>query len=76
MPREEVGELDNEVRRRIERKVRSVKSFRQIDLTLHLIEVNEDYARTMNKIIFERVLEENGPASLPLPLALSHLEHN
>lgn len=35
------------------------KKLENVETTSLLIEVNNDYARTMNKIIFDRFLEEN-----------------
>jgi len=49
-----------------------------METTALLIEVNNDYARTMNKIIFDRFLEDNSNEMsnrdlFPVPLALPNI---
>jgi len=41
------------------------KKLEQMETTALIIEVNNDYARTMNKIIFDRYLEENNDIDDP-----------
>ncbi len=39
--------------------IAKTKKLQNLETTALLIEVNNDYARTMNKIIFDRFLEDN-----------------
>jgi len=50
--------LDAEQKRRLEQMTKT-KKLEGIDPTPLLIDVSYDYSRTMNKIIFDKFLEEN-----------------
>lgn len=72
MPTQEIPDLDAEQIGRIKEMVQNNKSLRkQIDLNPKINEVNLDFARTMNKIIFDKHMEEkNGDliaSNLQLP---------
>jgi dynein heavy chain len=77
MPTEELSELDPEQISRIISMAtasRYLKSRGSVDTTAIMFEVNQDFARTMNKIIMEKTLEKSPeelqdmiPANLQLP---------
>ena len=77
MPAEELSELDPEQISRIIHMAtasRYLKSRQNVDTTGIMYEVNQDFARTMNKIIMEKTLEKSPeeladmiPANLQLP---------
>ena len=77
MPTEELSELDPEQISRIIHMAtasRYLKSRQNVDTTGIMYEVNQDFARTMNKIIMEKTLEKSAeelsdmiPANLQLP---------
>ena len=77
MPSEELSELDPEQISRIISMAtasRYLKSRQNVDTTAIMFEVNQDFSRTMNKIIMEKTLEKSPdelqdmiPASLQLP---------
>jgi dynein heavy chain len=77
MPPEELSELDPEQISRIIHMAtasRYLKSRQNVDTTGIMYEVNQDFARTMNKIIMEKTLEKSEeelkdmiPANLQLP---------
>jgi len=77
MPTEELSELDPEQISRIIHMAtasRYLKSRQNVDTTGIMYEVNQDFARTMNKIIMEKTLEKSPeelqdmiPANLQLP---------
>jgi len=53
----DLPELDQEQKRRLESMAKT-KKLKDIDCTNLLMEVGYDYSRTMNKIIFNKFLEE------------------
>jgi dynein heavy chain len=62
MPTEELSELDPEQISRIISMAtasRYLKSRQNVDTTAIMFEVNQDFARTMNKIIMEKTLEKS-----------------
>jgi dynein heavy chain len=77
MPTEELAELDPEqISRIISMATASkyLKSRQNVDTTAIMFEVNQDFARTMNKIIMEKTLEKSQeeledmiPAELQMP---------
>jgi len=78
MPTDEPSELDPEQISRIIHMAtasRYLKSRQNVDTTQIMYEVNQDFARTMNKIIMDKALEQNQdeenkdmiPANLTLP---------
>lgn len=77
MPTEELAELDPEqISRIISMATASkyLKSRQNVDTTAIMFEVNQDFARTMNKIIMEKTLEKTPdelqdmiPANLTMP---------
>ena len=60
MPTQDLNDLDAEQTRRLENltKTKNLANDNAETTTL-LLEVGHDYARTMNKIIFDKYLEEN-----------------
>ncbi len=58
MPNQDLNELDTEQRKRLDMLAKT-KKLEQMDTTQLLMEVNNDYERTMNKIIFDKYLAEN-----------------
>lgn len=58
MPNQDLNELDTEQRKRLDMLAKT-KKLEQMDTTQLLMEVNNDYERTMNKIIFDKYLHEN-----------------
>ncbi|CAD8156782.1 unnamed protein product [Paramecium pentaurelia] len=56
MPIQDLSELDTEQKRRLEQLAKT-KKLENLDTTALIAEVNYDYMRTMNKIIFDRYLE-------------------
>jgi len=72
MPTQDLNELDSEQRKRLEILTTNTKKLREakIDLTPLLMEVNNDYARTMNRIIFDKYHEECSTELLPANLRL------
>ena len=62
MPTEELDDLDPEqISRIISMATASkyLKSRQNVDTTAIMFEVNQDFARTMNKIIMEKTLEKS-----------------
>lgn len=73
MPTQDLSELDTEQKRRLEHLAKN-KKLESVETTQLLMEVNQDYLRTMNKIIFDNYLEntlkeedESYPHHLNLP---------
>lgn len=58
MPIQDLNELDTEQKKRLEILAKT-KKLENIETTALLIEVNNDYTRTMNKIIFDKFMAEN-----------------
>lgn len=58
MPLTDLSELDSEQKKRLEH-LSKTKQLEGAEVTSLLIEINNDYARTMNKIIFDKYLEDN-----------------
>jgi dynein heavy chain len=56
--------LDSEQKKRLELLAKT-KKMESLETTALIIEVNNDYARTMNKIIFERYLDETNELDDP-----------
>jgi dynein heavy chain len=54
----DLPELDQEQKRRLENMAKT-KKIKDMECTTLLMEVGYDYSRTMNKIIFNKFLEEN-----------------
>jgi dynein heavy chain len=57
MPLHDLSELDTEQKKRIEALAKT-KKLENMETTALTLEVNSDFGRTMNKIIFDRYLEE------------------
>lgn len=55
MPIQDLSELDTEQKRRLELLAKT-KKIENVDATAVLGEVNYDYMRTMNRIIFDRFI--------------------
>lgn len=71
MPLHDLSELDTEQKKRIE-SLAKTKKLENSETTSLTLEVNSDFGRTMNKIIFDKYLEENRddesyPSYLQLP---------
>jgi len=58
MPREDLADLDQEQKKRLEELTKNTKALKGEDLADLIIEVDNDYERTMNKIIFDKYLED------------------
>ena len=58
MPLTDLSELDSEQKKRLEH-LSKTKQLEGAEVTNLLTEINNDYARTMNKIIFDKYLEDN-----------------
>ncbi len=52
MPLQDLSELDTEQKKRLQNLAKT-KKLESMETTTLIIEVNADYTRTMNKIIFE-----------------------
>jgi len=63
MPMQDLNELDSEQKKRLESTCRT-KKLDSEDITGLLQEVNNDYTRTMNKIIFDKFLEDNDTTNI------------
>jgi len=73
MPTHQIPEIDNEEVNRILSMTQNTKQLRgksSSDTTTLLSEVNFEFAKTMNKIIFDKHLEVNGPNLISGPLVL------
>lgn len=57
MPVQDLSDLDTEQKRRLE-SLAKTKKLENLDATALLGEVNYDYMRTMNKIIFDKYLAD------------------
>lgn len=57
MPLHDLSELDTEQKKRIE-SLAKTKKLENLETTALTLEVNSDFGRTMNKIIFDKYLEE------------------
>ncbi len=60
MPFQDLSELDTEQKKRIETLAKT-KKLEEMETTNLILEVSNDFARTMNKIIFDTFLEEQAP---------------
>jgi dynein heavy chain len=58
MPTQDLVDLDTEQKRRLEHLAKT-KKLEAAETTGLIMEVNNDYLRTMNKIIFDTYLEES-----------------
>ena len=65
MPLQDLSELDTEQKKRLE-SLAKTKKLETLETTALIIEVNNDYSRTMNKIIFDKYLEEQNELTDPL----------
>jgi len=77
MPTNKIPEIDNEKVNRILGMTQNTKQLRgksSSDTTTLLNEVNFDFAKTMNKIIFDKHIEQNGPNLISGPLTLPEKE--
>jgi dynein heavy chain len=73
MPTHQIPEIDNEEVNRILSMTQNTKQLRgksSSDTTILLSQVNFEFAKTMNKIIFDKHLENNGPNLISGPLYL------
>lgn len=61
MPLQDLSELDTEQKKRLE-ALSKTKLLENMDTTQLIIEVNNDYCRTMNRIIFNKYMEDTDPA--------------
>lgn len=59
MPKHDLNHLDEPQTARIETLVKNTEKMRKEDLTPYIDAVNDDYERTMNKIIFDTHLTRN-----------------
>lgn len=77
MPTHQIPEIDNEEVNRILSMTQNTKQLRgksSSDTTILLSQVNFEFAKTMNKIIFDKHLEGNGPNLISGPLYLPEKE--
>jgi len=73
MPTHQIPEIDNEEVNRILGMTQNTKQLRgksSSDTTALLSEVNFEFAKTMNKIIFDKHIDANGPDLISGPLSL------
>lgn len=73
MPTHQIPEIDNDEVNRILSMTQNTKQLRgksSSDTTTLLSEVNFEFAKTMNKIIFDKHLDTNGPNLISGPLTL------
>ena len=73
MPTHQIPEIDNNEVNRILGMTQNTKQLRgksSSDTTTLLSEVNFEFAKTMNKIIFDKHLKTNGPGLITGPLAM------
>lgn len=73
MPTHQIPEIDNESVNRILSMTQNTKQLRgksSSDTTILLSQVNFEFAKTMNKIIFDKHLDNNGPNLISGPLYL------
>jgi dynein heavy chain len=73
MPTHQIPEIDNEEVNRILSKTQNSKALRgksSSDTTALLSEVNFEFAKTMNKIIFDKHIQQSGNNLIAGPLAL------
>lgn len=74
MPMQDLNELDSEQKKRLENLCKT-KKLEQEEMSGLIQEVNNDYTRTMNKIIFDKFLEDNENEQMfPEPLNLPKQE--
>ena len=59
MPKHDLNSLDANQEKRIETLVKNTSAMKRENLADYLAEVNADYERTMNKIIFDKHLDFN-----------------
>jgi hypothetical protein len=45
--------MNNGLRKKLENKINSLSIYKTKDLTSLILEINRDYMRTMNKILFD-----------------------
>ena len=75
MPVQDGYELDVEKRKKLERlAVSSSKELEGLDSTSLILEVNQEYIKTLNSIIFNKYLTENTTDLIPHNLALPEKE--
>jgi hypothetical protein len=65
MPKHDLNHLDDLQTQRIETLVKNTQAMRKEDLTSYIDAVNDDYERTMNKIIFDSHLAKNDNELIP-----------
>ena len=65
----DLPELDQEQKRRLENMAKT-KKIKDMECTTLLMEVGYDYSRTMNKIIFNKFLEESPDELVELGLTM------
>ncbi|EGR27865.1 hypothetical protein IMG5_187090 [Ichthyophthirius multifiliis] len=76
MPLQDLSELDSEQKKRLE-SLSKTKQFENQETKNLIIEVNNDYQRTMNKIIFDRFLQERNDKqyeSIPMEILNINLQ--
>ncbi|KAL4427402.1 hypothetical protein ABPG74_009674 [Tetrahymena malaccensis] len=73
MPLQDLSELDTEQKKRLEALAKT-KQLENLETTALIIEVNNDYARTMNKIIFDKFMDENKEQQQEVPLFPNNLQ--
>jgi len=67
---QDLNELDSEQKKRLENLCKT-KKLEQEEMSGLIQEVNNDYTRTMNKIIFDKFLDDNETEGMfPEPLHL------
>ena len=79
MPKTDLPELDTEQTGRIKEKAKAAKCLKdaQVDINSITQEVNKDYQRTMNKIIFDKAMEEKETRELiDIDLTMPPTEEN
>ncbi len=75
MPVQDGYELDVEKRKKLERiAISSSKELEGLDSTSLILEVNQEYIKTLNSIIFNKYLSENTTDLIPHNLSLPERE--
>lgn len=70
MPTDHLSEINAETKKRLEVLVRNTKKLEHAEVTALLMEISQEYAYTMNGIIFDKYLTEATNDLVPHGLVL------
>jgi dynein heavy chain len=78
MPKQDVNELDEIQKSRLAKKAQKKQSNRELkfDLASLFLEINDDYAHTMNRLVFDKYIGEASKDVLPHDLVLPPIPEN